>query len=136
MKSVVRTSKPPEKRTWVEKVTDDDNHWLMARSLEKDGLHKEAAYHYLKDASRQRDLNILRAALSSFRAGMCLSSAGENQRAVRLLLAARDLYRKAASVSAGGPDAAWLRERISCCRRGASELKALGENERSAGGSS
>ncbi|MFQ6128792.1 MAG: hypothetical protein ACE5QW_07825 [Thermoplasmata archaeon] len=121
-KTAVPKEKGPEKRTWVEKVTDDTNHWLSARSLEKDELYERAAYHYLKDACEQRSENILRTALSAFCAGRCLALTGDI-RAASLFLAAGRLYESAFdSVPGSGSEADWLLERISYCRSKASDL--------------
>ncbi|MFQ5885331.1 MAG: hypothetical protein ACE5IO_09560, partial [Thermoplasmata archaeon] len=118
MKLVVASTKEPEKRTWVEKVTDDKNYWLLARNLEKDGLLREAVHRYLKDASEQREKNILRTALSVTCAGRCLARLGKTLDASRLFIKALRFYESAMkSARLSSSDRDWLSERISYCRR-------------------
>ena len=117
MKAPGSPVKEVEKKTWVEKVTDDSNHWFLARSLERDGLYKEASYQYLQDASHERQRNILRAALSTVYAGRCLAAAGETRMAVQLYLEAGRLYKQVlSSTGCDHPNMAWLSRMISYCR--------------------
>ena len=67
--------RPPEKRTWAEKVTDDANAWLGARRLEAEGDLGGAAAAYARDAAlwskRRHDA---RAALSLACQARCLAA--------------------------------------------------------------
>lgn len=69
--------RPPEKRTWAEKVTDDSNAWLAARRLEVEGDLQGAAQAYARDADVwcQRG-HPARAALSRACEARCLSILG------------------------------------------------------------
>lgn len=124
MKSITPSNEEPEKKTWVEKVTDDSNHWLLARNLEKDGILRDAARHYLKDASEQKDKNVLRAALSLSCAGRCLAQMGKNLEASHLFLKASRLYESASELFCSDrSESLWLSERISYCRGRALALR-------------
>ncbi|MFQ5910005.1 MAG: hypothetical protein ACE5IJ_04695 [Thermoplasmata archaeon] len=113
----------------MEKVTDDSNHWLLARSLERDGFHNKAACHYLKDAREHKNGNVLRTALSTFCAGRCLALAGEAREAASLYIVAIRLYDNALGSVSGGSESEWLTERISYCRSKALDL-GFGEKKR------
>ena len=110
-----------EKRTWVEKVTDDTNHWLLARNLLREGHFEDAAQHYLEDASEQKEKNVLRAALSISAAARCLDTIGKTQESSELFLKAGMLYESAKeSENSDESYVDWISERISHCQRRAS----------------
>jgi len=112
-----------EKRSWVEKVTDEDNNWLIARNFEKDKFYKKAANYYLKDAKEQKEKNPLRSALSTSCAGRCLALAGNINGASLLYDRATRLYESIQNLTQGcDPKDDWLTERISFCRSQAWEL--------------
>ncbi|UCG68595.1 MAG: hypothetical protein JSV09_12410 [Thermoplasmata archaeon] len=112
-----------EKRTWVEKVTDDTNSWLLARNLERDDVFQDAASYYLKDASEQRDKNPLRTALSMSSAARCFAELGKNQRSYELFLEAMALYESVKESQYEQQDWDWLTERIRYCKREAFKAK-------------
>lgn len=116
MKLATTSSRMNEKRTWVEKVTDDTNSWLLAANLQREGHFEDAASHYIKDASEQKDKNILRAALSISSAANCLANIDKIQESARLFLRASKLYETASeSVNGDYKLKNWLSERISYC---------------------
>ena len=69
--------KPPEKRTWAEKVTDENNAWIAARRLEMEDELQEAAHEYARDAEIWLDLgHEARAALSLTCEARCMKKLG------------------------------------------------------------
>lgn len=124
MKALTQQTRRIEKRTWVEKVTDDTNHWLLARNLLRERHFEDAAQHYLKDASEQKEKNILRAALSICAAARCLASIGKTQESSDLFLKASMLY-ESAKESENNDESYmdWISERISYCQSQAAEQK-------------
>jgi hypothetical protein len=71
--------RPPTKRTWAEKVTDDSNAWLAARGLELDGDLQGAALSYARDADFWESRgHLARAALSTACEARCLARGGMN----------------------------------------------------------
>ncbi|TLZ70692.1 MAG: hypothetical protein E6K10_07055 [Methanobacteriota archaeon] len=69
--------KPPQKRTWAEKITDDGNAWLLARRLELEGDLLGATRAYAQDGEFWRGQgHYARAALSTASAARCLEIRG------------------------------------------------------------
>lgn len=69
--------KPPQKRTWAEKITDDHNAWLLARRLELEGDLVGATREYARDGEFWRGQgHYARAALSIASAARCLERRG------------------------------------------------------------
>jgi hypothetical protein len=65
------------KRTWAEKITDDQNAWLEARRLQLEGDFLGAADSYARDKRVERDRgHYARAALSAACQGRCLERLG------------------------------------------------------------
>ncbi|UCE73533.1 MAG: hypothetical protein JSV56_10970 [Methanomassiliicoccales archaeon] len=127
MKSLTQQTRKIEKRTWVEKVTDDTNSWLLARNLLREGHFEDAAQQYLEDASEQKEKNVLRAALSISAAARCLASIGKTQESSDLFLKAGMLYESAReSENSDQSYTDWISERIFYCQRRASHQ----ENEK------
>jgi hypothetical protein len=111
-----------EKRSWVEKVTDDDNYWLLARNCEKDGLFEKAAEHYLNDAKEQMKYNTLRTALSLCCAGNCFAKTNREVDASRSFVKAIQIYKNVLNGKSNGKfDSTWLKNRINYCRNRASK---------------
>lgn len=82
--------RPPEKRTWAEKVTDDGNAWLAARRLEMEGDLDAAADAYAADAKAHMERGFLaRAALSLACESRCRWELGRD---------ADDVFRRAGDV--------------------------------------
>ncbi len=124
MKAPLPGLRTEEKRSWVEKVTDEDNNWLIARNYEKDRFFDKAARHYLKDAREQKGKNPLRSALSMSCAGRCLALAGDEDNASVLYDWATRLYERVQDASNNGDgETDWLVRRISFCRSQVVELK-------------
>ena len=121
MKSIVPSVRKVEKRTWVEKVTDDTNHWLLARNLIREGHFEDAAQQYLEDSSEQKEKNTLRAALSISAAARCLAIIGKTQESSNLFHKAAILYESAKESENNDESYVnWITERISHCQRRAS----------------
>ena len=65
------------KRTWAEKITDNENAWLHARRLELEGDFRGAADAYARDKEIERDRSHdARAALSAASEARCLERVG------------------------------------------------------------
>jgi len=123
LKALVQAIRKIEKRTWVEKVTDDTNPWLSARNLLREGQYEDAAQCYLKDASEQKEKNILRTALSISAAARCLAQIDKAQESSQLFLEASKLYKSA--IESENRDESflnWISERISYCQSRAAYL--------------
>lgn len=121
MKALVQAIRKIEKRTWVEKVTDDTNAWLLARNLIREGHFEDAAQQYLKDASQQEEKNILRAALSISAAARCLDSIGKTEESCALFQKAGMLYESVKEKENSDESyKKWISARISYCQMKAS----------------
>lgn len=87
--------RPPEKRTWAEKVTDGSNAWLTARRFEREGDLAAAARAYAEDAEFwRRQGHLARAAISTASYARCAGRVGNN--GVAGFEAAGDLFLEAA----------------------------------------
>ncbi|HZC88295.1 MAG TPA: hypothetical protein VE199_01650 [Nitrososphaera sp.] len=87
-------------KTWLQRLTDNDNLWFHAIKAEDEGHFDDAASYYLNDALgciKQRSL--VRAALSCSCAANCLSRMGA-------LSQARTLYSEAANIYVENSDLA------------------------------
>ena len=108
--------RPPQKRTWAEKLTDDGNAWLAARRLELDGNLDGAAHSYAQDAEiwRQRG-QLARAALSAACQARCLAGLGVDGAAGYERAAGLYLEAGRRAVAASPHDAIHLLERATEC---------------------
>ncbi|HYL65652.1 MAG TPA: hypothetical protein VEU72_00700 [Nitrosopumilaceae archaeon] len=79
-------------KTWIDRITDDDNLWFNAIKLEDGGNYFEAFVCYLKDSAECLKNNLfVKAALSCSCAAICIAHQGNP-------IAARQLYLEAARI--------------------------------------
>jgi hypothetical protein len=79
-------------KTWIDRITDDDNLWFNAIKLEDGGNYYEAFVCYLKDSAECLKNNFfVKAALSCSCAAICIAHQGNP-------IAARQLYLEAARI--------------------------------------
>lgn len=81
------------KKPWVERITDENNLWILAMRLENQGDFANAAICYLDDASIWKQQDALpRVALSSVCTANCLIKMGHSDLAKHVLERAGDFF--------------------------------------------
>jgi hypothetical protein len=79
-------------KTWLQRLTDESNSWFIAVKAEDEGNFLEAASHYVDDATRCLEQNLVRSALSCSCAANCLMQLGAKSRARTLYSTAAKIY--------------------------------------------
>lgn len=119
------------KRSWVEKVTDDSNLWLLATRLEAEGDFKAASEYYIQDAEEyEKKEQDSRVALSYLCAGRCKAKLGAKAEARSLYRLAGEHYTNFAekTMTSSPHEASWgFAKAADCFQTGAypTEARAL-----------
>jgi tetratricopeptide (TPR) repeat protein len=80
-----------DKKSWVEKISDEEDLWLRATRLEEEGNYEEASHLYIEEGKcREAEGDLAKAALCYLSAAKCKIQSGEREEAL-------GLYGKAAS---------------------------------------
>lgn len=80
-------------KTWMDKITDEDNLWLNAIKMEDESNYFEAFVYYLKDSSEcVKQNSLVKAALSCSCAASCLVSLGNMTATRQLYLESARMY--------------------------------------------
>ena len=89
-------------KTWIDRITDDDNLWFNAIKLEDGRNYFEAFVCYLKDSSECLKHNsLVKAALSCSCAAICLANQGNPMAARQLYLETARIYEENADFIMG-----------------------------------
>jgi hypothetical protein len=89
-------------KTWLHRLTDEQNTWFSAIKAEDEDRLTDAAFYYLKDAQEWVDHgSIVRVALSCSCAANCLANMGAWPHARKLYLESANIYVKNSEVVMG-----------------------------------